>query len=230
MVAMRNGGSGSDAKPARGRKRDPERTRQTIIEAAREEFAQNGYEGARTDRIALGTGMSKGVLYHYFNSKDDLFVAVLEDIYQELRSRNEALVLNEFEPETGIRKLIAHTYEYFVDHPEFIVLVNSENLMRAQHLEQSESVRNMFSPLSQRLGELIRRGQEQGIFRSNVDVVELYISIVGLGYFFLSNRWTLSVVFNRDLLAKGAEEVRLEHMTEMVLDYLRNVKSTDETK
>jgi TetR/AcrR family transcriptional regulator len=88
----------------------------------------------------------------------------------------------------------------------------------------------MFAPLSKRLGELISRGQEQGIFRANVDIVELYISIVGLGYFFLSNRWTLSVVFNRDLLAEGAEEKRLAHMTELVLDYLRNVKPMDGLK
>ncbi|AOF93702.1 TetR/AcrR family transcriptional regulator [Sinorhizobium sp. RAC02] len=229
MVTMRKRGSDSGAEPA-GRKRDPERTRLAIIEAAREEFAENGYDGARTDRIATRTGMSKGVLYHYFNSKDELFVAVLEDIYRELRSQNEALVLADFEPEAGIRELIAHTYNYFVNHPEFIVLVNSENLMKSEHLARSESVRSMFSPLSQRLGELISRGQKQGIFRANVDIIELYISIVGLGYFFLSNRWTLSVVFNRDLLAEGAEEKRLAHMTEMVLDYLRNVKTTGEPK
>ena len=229
MVAKRKRDSESETQPA-GKKRDPERTRLVIIQAAREEFAENGYDGARTDRIAVRTGMSKGVLYHYFNSKDDLFVAVLEDIYQELRSQNEALVLDDFEPEAGIRELIAHTYNYFVNHPEFIVLVNSENLMKSQHLERSQSVRSMFAPLSKRLGELISRGQEQGIFRANVDIVELYISIVGLGYFFLSNRWTLSVVFNRDLLAEGAEEKRLAHMTELVLDYLRNVKPMDGLK
>lgn len=207
---------------AKPKKRDPERTVRTIIAAARQEFAEYGYDGARTDRIAAGTGMSKGVLYHYFSSKDDLFVAVLADIYQELRSQNESLVLDDYEPEAGIRRLIAHTYRYFADHPEFIVLVNSENLMKASHLKQSQDVRSMFSPLSKRLGELIARGQEQGIFRQDVDIVELYISIVGLGYFFLSNRWTLSVVFNRDLLADGAEEARLAHITDLVLGYLHN--------
>lgn len=214
----------SETRPKKERKRDPERTMRTIIQAAREEFAANGYDGARTDRIAAGTGMSKGVLYHYFNSKDDLFVAVLEDIYQELRSQNEALVFDDFEPEAGIRELIAHTYTYFAAHPEFIVLVNSENLMKAVHLKRSQSVRSMFAPLSTKLSELISRGQDKGLFRRDVDVVELYISIVGLGYFFLSNRWTLSVVFNRDLLAEGAEERRLNHITEVVLDYLRNVR------
>ena len=213
-----------DPAPAKQRKRNTERTMQIIIAAARSEFAANGYDGARTDRIAAGTGMSKGVLYHYFNSKDDLFVAVLEDIYRELRSQNEALVLNEFEPEVGIRELIAHTYNYFASHPEFIVLVSSENLMEAVHLKRSQNIRSMFAPLSIRLEELVTRGQTQGIFRQNVDVVELYVSIVGLGYFFLSNRWTLSVVFNRDLLAQGAEEKRLDHITEVILGYLRNVK------
>ena len=213
-----------DPAPAKQRKRNTERTMQIFIAAARSEFAANGYDGARTDRIAAGTGMSKGVLYHYFNSKDDLFVAVLEDIYRELRSQNEALVLNEFEPEVGIRELIAHTYNYFASHPEFIVLVSSENLMEAVHLKRSQNIRSMFAPLSIRLEELVTRGQTQGIFRQHVDVVELYVSIVGLGYFFLSNRWTLSVVFNRDLLAQGAEEKRLDHITEVILGYLRNVK------
>lgn len=213
----------SGAETSAPKKRDPERTMRTVITAARVEFAEYGYDGARTDRIAAGTGMSKGVLYHYFRSKDELFVAVLEDIYQELRSQNEALVLDDFEPEAGIRELIAHTYDYFVTHPEFIVLVNAENLMKAVHLTKSESVHSMFAPLSTRLGELIRRGQDQGIFRQNVDIIELYVSIVGLGYFFLSNRWTLSVVFNRDLLDESAEDRRLAHMTDMVLGYLRHV-------
>lgn len=207
---------------AKVKKRDPERTVRAIITAARQEFAEYGYDGARTDRIATGTGMSKGVLYHYFASKDELFVAVLEDIYQELRSQNESLVLDEYEPEAGIRRLIAHTYNYFAEHPEFIVLVNSENLMKAVHLQQSHDLRSMFAPLSNRLGELIGRGQKQGIFRDDVDVIELYISIVGLGYFFLSNRWTLSVVFNRDLLADGAQEKRLAHITDLVLGYLHS--------
>jgi AcrR family transcriptional regulator len=223
MVDIRDTKTDSRAKSVGTRKRDPERTIRTIIEAARQEFAEHGYDGARTDRIAALTGMSKGVLYHHYNSKDDLFVAVLEDIYQELRSQNEALVLDVFEPEEGIRQLIAHTYNYFATHPEFIVLVNSENLMKAAHLEKSESVRSMFAPLSTRLGELIDRGQEQGIFRRDVDIVELYISIVGLGYFFLANRWTLSVVFNRNLLADGAEDLRLAHIIDVVLGYLRNV-------
>lgn len=204
------------------RRRDPEQTLKKIISAAREEFAKVGYEGARMDRMAELSGMSKGLFYHHFGSKENLFIAVLEDIYLELRSQNEELILDEFEPEEGIRRLIEHTYRYFAEHPDFIVLVNSENTMKAEHLKRTTAVARMFGPLSQRLRQLIDRGVAQGLFRSDVDVIELYVSIVGLGYFFLANRWTLSVVFDRNLLDEAAEERRLAHVTEVVLGYLRH--------
>ncbi|WP_127519778.1 TetR/AcrR family transcriptional regulator [Mesorhizobium sp. Z1-4] len=204
------------------RKRDPERTEGVILRAARREFAKAGYEGARVDKIAERSKMSKGLIYHYFGSKDKLFLAVLEDIYQELREQNEALILDEFEPEQGIRRLIDHTFRYFAENPEFIVLVHSENIMRAQHLKKSDSIGKMFGPLNSRLGELIKRGVEQGLFRRDVDVTELYVSIVALGYFFLSNRHTLSIVFDQDMFAEDAIPKRQKHMEDLILGYLRH--------
>jgi AcrR family transcriptional regulator len=203
-------------------KRDPEQTVKRIVAAARAEFARSGYDGARMDRVSEMSGMSKGLLYHHFGSKENLFVAVLEDIYQELRSQNDELILEDVEPEVGIRNLIEHTFRYFAEHPDFIVLVNSENSMKADHLKRTTAVGRMFGPLAQRLRELIDRGADQGIFRRDVDAIELYVSIVGLGYFFLANRWTLSVVFDRDLLGECEEERRLAHITEVILGYLRH--------
>lgn len=207
---------------ARRPKRDPERTERNILLAARAEFSMAGYEGARVDKIAERSKMSKGLIYHYFGSKDALFIAVLEDIYQELRSENKELILDEFEPEEGIRQLIAHTFRYFVAHPEFIVLVHSENIMKARHLKESVQIRKMFEPLSLKLGELIERGARQGLFRQDVDVIELYVTIVGLGYFFLSNRHTLSVVFDRDMTGDASEQQRLRHIERIVLGYLKH--------
>lgn len=203
-------------------KRDPKRTERTILLAARKEFSKVGYEGARVDKIAERSKMSKGLIYHYFGSKDDLFIAVLEDIYAELESENEELILNDFEPAEGIRRLIAHTFGYFAAHPEFIVLVNTENMMKARHLKESDQIRKMFEPLSLKLMELIERGSREGLFRQDVDVVELYVTIVGLGYFFLSNRHTLSVVFGRDMMGDASEQQRLKHIEQVVLGYLEH--------
>lgn len=207
---------------ARKLKRDPERTERAILKAARREFAKAGYEGARVDKVAERSKMSKGLIYHYFGSKDELFIAVLEDIYQELREQNEDLILDSFEPEEGIRRLIDHTFTYFAENPEFIVLVHSENLMKAQHAKKSDTIGRMFGPLNARLSELVDRGVQQGLFREDVDITELYISIVALGYFFLSNRHTLSIVFDRDLFAKDAIPRRQKHMEELILGYLRH--------
>lgn len=222
MVEMKARESSRRDSLRRDSKRDPEQTIKTIVAAAREEFAKSGYDGARMDRVSELSGVSKGLLYHHFGSKENLFIAILEDIYQELRSQNEQLILDDFEPEEGIRRLMEHTFRYFADHPDFIVLVNSENAMKAEHLKRTTAVEKMFTPLAQRLSELIDRGVRQGIFRSDVDVIDLYISIVGLGYFFLANRWTLSVVFHRDLLKDGEEDRRLAHATEVILGYLRH--------
>lgn len=201
--------------------RDSARTGKLMLQAARAEFAKAGFEGARVDKIAERSGMSKGLIYHHFGSKDDLFIAVLEDIYSELRAENEELILDELEPLDAIKALISHTFMYFANNPEFIVLVHSENLMSAEHLGKSASVNNLFEPLSEKLDELLKRGAEQGIFRAGVDTKQLYISIAALGYFFLSNRHSLSVVFNIDLFAEKSIEERLAHIEEVVLGYLR---------
>lgn len=206
----------------RAAKRDPERAVRTILKAARREFHRVGYDGARVDRIAERSKLSKGLIYHYFGSKEDLFRAVLEQLYEELRGENENLILDDFEPEEGIRQLVSHTFRYFAANPEFIVLVNSENIMRARHIRKSKVIGTIFKPLNDRLGELIGRGVEAGIFRRDVDTTELYISIVALGYFSLSNRYTLGIVFDRELASEEAMNRREAHITDIILGYLRS--------
>ena len=217
------------AEAAVKKKRDPERTGKAILQAARSEFAAVGYEGARVDRVAEKSGLSKGLIYHYFGSKSALFLAVLEDIYGELRMQNEQLVLDTFEPVEGIKRLIEHTFDYFANHPEFIVLVNSENIMEAEHLKKSETIRDLFDPVSSKIQELIDRGAESGIFRDDVDVLQLYISIVGLGYFFLSNRHSLGVVFDTDLFQGDMLATRRRHIENIILGYLRPDTGSQDT-
>jgi len=116
--------------------------------------------------------------------------------------------------------LIEFTWRYFILHPEFLVLLNSENLHEARHLKRSKHVRGMNSPLIEVLAELLRRGQKSGAFRSGIDPLQLYISIAALGYFFLSNSHTLSAVFGRDLFSSAERKARLKHMTALILGYL----------
>ena len=201
-------------------RRDPERNRARILAAALEEFARHGLGGARVDRIAERAGANKRMLYYYFGNKEDLFLAVLESRYAHIRRAELGLRLGALDPVEGIRRLIAFTWDYYLKHPEFLTLLNSENLHRGRHIRRSRQIAAMHSPLIATLRDLLYRGTRAGKFRRGVDPVQLYISIAGLGYFYLGNRHTLSTIFERDLLAARSKSERLKHMTELVLGYL----------
>jgi AcrR family transcriptional regulator len=202
------------------RLRDADRSQSTILAAARGEFAEYGLGGARVDRIAERAGLNKRLIYYYFEDKEKLFQAVLEQAYRDIREQERTLRLTELDPATAVRRLIEFTWEYYREHPEFITLLNSANLHRARHLSESKRARELNSPVIETLGSVLERGRRDGIFRGGVDPVQLYVSIAGLAYFYLSNSHTLSAIFGRDLLAPKARAERLSHMTEVILGYL----------
>jgi AcrR family transcriptional regulator len=209
------------AAPAGGARRDPDGARRRILAAATNDFSARGFAGARIAEIAERAGVNKRMLYHYFGDKDALFLAVLENAYRAIRARERELDLEHLPPEEAMRRLVETTWDHYIEHPEFISLLNSENLHRARRLKQSATAREMHSPFAGMIAQILRRGEAAGVFRSGVDPVELYISIAGLGYFYLSNRFTLSVIFDRDLEAPAQLARRRAHMVEVVLGYLR---------
>jgi AcrR family transcriptional regulator len=202
------------------RLRDADRSQGVILAAARDEFAEHGLGGARVDRIAERAGLNKRLIYYYFEDKEKLFQAVLELAYRDIREEEMKLHLLELEPPTAVRRLIEFTWDYYLQHPEFLTLLNSANLHRARHLAESRRARELNSPVIETLGTVLERGRREGTFRGGVDPVQLYVSIAGLAYFYLSNSHTLSAVFGRDLLAPKARSERLSHMTEVILGYL----------
>lgn len=210
------------ARPAapENRIRDAERSRQSILAAARAEFSERGLGGTRIDDVAARAGLDKRLIYYYFKTKDQLFAAVLEEVYAGIRSAEAELRLSELPPVEAITRLVDFTWQYYLDHPEFITLINSENLHRAVHIAQSERVRTLNSPLISMLGAVLERGRDEGVFRGGVDPQQLYISIAGMCYFYLSNRHTLSVVFGRPVDTPKALAERISHVREVVLGYL----------
>ncbi len=213
------GGARALKAPERVR-RDPERTRARILEAARTEFARRGLGGARVDQITARAGSNKRMIYYYFGNKEALFLAALESAYEDIRNAEQSLMLTDLDPVEGMRRLVQFTWEYYLAHPEFITLLNSENLHRARLLKKSKKIRALHSPLVAMLESLLERGRRSGAFRRGVDPVQLYISIAALGYFYLSNNHTLSTIFGRDLMQAPDLKQRLAHMTELVLGYL----------
>jgi AcrR family transcriptional regulator len=201
--------------------RDAERTRQRILASGTADFARYGLGGARVDRIARRAGANKRMLYYYFGDKEGLFLAALEDRYAHIRNAERELDLEHLGPRQALRRLVEFTWSYYLEHPEFLTFLNSENLHQGRHVRKSRRVREMHSPLIEMLRGILCRGEREGLFRRGVDPVQLYISIAGEGYFYLSNRYTLSRIFDRDLMAPKALAERARHMTDMILNALR---------
>ena len=202
-------------------RRDPAKNQERILNAATAEFARFGLGGARVDRIAERAGANKRMLYYYYGNKEALFLAVMEASYERIRTAERSLKLGETDPEEGIRRLVEFTWTYYLKNPEFLTLLNSENLHKARHIRRSKNIPAMHSPFVATIEDLLRRGARAGQFRRGVDAVQLYISIASLSYFYQSNRHTLSTVFARDLFSPRNRAERLKHMVELVLGYLR---------
>lgn len=209
--------------PANGppARRDPQRTRELVLKAATLEFSEKGLGGARVDEIARRSGTNKRMLYHYFGNKDDLYLAVLERAYAQIRENEKALSLGGAGPTDGMRKLVRFSWRHFIEHPNFISLLNDENLHRAEHVRKSARIRQMHSPLVGMIRDLLDRGVAAGEFRGDVDPVQLYITIAAVSYFYLSNVHTLSAIFDRDLMGKPMFEAREAHVIEVIMGYLR---------
>ncbi len=203
------------------RRRRPDATRRRILAAATSEFAAKGLAGARVDKIAARARVSKRMLYHYFGEKEALWLAVLEQAYLNIRSEERELDVSRLSPVAGIRRLVEFTIAYVQSHPEFISLLLSENLHRAQYLRRSRKVRELHTSLLGVIADLLSRGHRAGMFRSHVDPAELYITIAALGFFYFSNIHTLSTIFGHNFNSTAARRRHLEHVLNVVLGFLR---------
>ncbi|MEO8297719.1 MAG: TetR/AcrR family transcriptional regulator [Burkholderiales bacterium] len=203
------------------RTNDPERTMADILEVATREFADKGLAGARIDEIAAATRTSKRMLYYYFVNKEGLYIAVLEEAYRRIRSIEAELHLEDLPPEDALRKLVGFTYDYQLANPEFIRLVMNENMHRGEFLAQSKSIQQLNVPAINGLRAVYERGVKAGLFRKDIDPVDLHMSISALCFFNVSNRHTFSLIFKRDLESTRAVGARRDSIVEMVVRFVR---------
>ncbi len=222
MVAPRATAELRRRRARRGDRRDPALSKALILSAAQDEFAAHGLNGARVDRIAARAGAAKNLIYHYFGSKERLYLAALEAIYRDMREQQGDLAVKELAPLDGMRMLVANTFDHFVRAPALIRLMSIENIHCARHLRKSTAVKPLYGPLLDTIRLLLRKGQQAGVFRRDVDPVDLYISMSGLAYFYLSNRHSLSWIFDRALDDPRRLRQRRTHVVDVILGYLQH--------
>src|SRR5687767_13470463 len=200
----------------------PEANRARIIRAAIDEFAARGFKGASMDAIAARTLTTRALINYYFGGKETLYIAVLEQVYAEIREAEAELDLDHLAPADALRRIVEFTYGYYLAHEGFVRLVVAENQARGRHLRKSKAMRTLNRPIIDRLAGVIERGQAAGLFRPGVDAVEVHKSIAALGMFNVTNRYTFGAIFQREMGAKGDVERRRDMVAGMILSYLTN--------
>jgi AcrR family transcriptional regulator len=181
------------------RVRDAERTRAEIIEVATHEFADQGYAGARVDEIAAKTRTTKRMIYYYFGGKEGLYLAVLEGAYRRIRELEQQLDVEHLEPVEALRQLASLTFDHHESHPDFVRLVAIENIHYAKHLSSSSSREVLAAPALDVLTRIMERGREAGLFRDDLDALDVHMIISAFCVFRGANRYTFKAIFDRDL-------------------------------
>ena len=199
------------------RARNPEATKADILAAARIEFAKAGLAGARVDKIAEQSGANKRMIYHYFGGKEQLFAAVVEDAYTNIRSQERGLGLDDVSPVEAMKRLVEFTWRYYLENPEFITLVNSENLHQARHIAGNKQLRKLQKAYVDTVEGILKRGEAEGVFRPGIDAVQLCITIAAIGFYYLNNRHTGGVLFGFNFTSREALAARLKFNIDTVL-------------
>ena len=212
--ARRNDGS------IKGKKRDAAATRARLLQAAMEEFAAKGLD-ARIEDIAEAAGANRRMAYYYFGSKEGLYLASLEAAFFELVQVEQAIDVDAMDPLAAIEALVLAKFEHYVKYPHYVEFLKIENVYQGRYLKLSKRTAEMRAPLISIIQRVLERGQAKGIFRKDVDPLDLYLSICALGFFVFSNRHTLGAIFKTDVISASALKRRRKHIIEMVTAYLR---------
>ena len=195
--------------------------RTALLVAARAAFAERGLEGARVDDIARRARINKQLVYHYFGSKDGLYTAVLEQVYQEIRNQERGLELDSFPAEEAMRKLIEFSFDYLEKSPEFVRILADENAHGCQNLKGSDVVTEVNRPIIELIRATLARGVAAEVIRRGLDPLHVYLSIAGMSFFYFANMHTLTRAFDTELgTARGVAE-RRAHIVDFALNALR---------
>jgi AcrR family transcriptional regulator len=194
--------------------RDAERTRADLIEVATAVFAEQGYSGARVDEIAERTRTTKRMIYYYFGGKEQLYLAVLENAYRGIREAEQRVQVDHVDPVKAIRSVAEMTFDHHIKHQDFIRLVSIENIHRGEFIGRLDSLRTLGQPATSLLDQILRQGREQGVFRDDVDALDVHILISSYCVFQVANKHTFGFLFGVDF----TELTQRAHMRRMIGD------------
>lgn len=206
-------------KPSRaGSRGRPEESRHAILQAALAEFSTQGIAGARTDSIAEAAGVNKALLYYYFEDKEGLYRATLEQVFAGLFERERAVFAR---PGPALEKLVAYAvthFDYIAENPSYSRLMQGEMMRagvgRSPHIQYLAD--KYFRKLFEALITIVQDGMRRGELR-RVDPMNTITSIVGLTVFYFVSTPVSRAIGRQDPFSAEALRSRrvalIDHIT-----------------
>ncbi|MGJ7582018.1 TetR family transcriptional regulator [Variovorax sp. RHLX14] len=227
MVASRTA-----AKPQRKtgvREAAAQATRDAILKAATKVFAKYGYDGGSVEKISQAAKSVDRMIYYYFGSKEGLFIAVLEGIYQRMDDAEAALAIDTAKPVEALTAVIRFVLGYYRKNPEFVTLLNTENLHKGRHISKSLRAREYSSRAVTIIADILQGGARQGLFRETLIARDVYLLIAATGYFYTANRHTLTAFLGEPLESPEAVAHWQDFVIETVLRTVRADEAAQES-
>lgn len=213
LGARKGKGSGK----TKTREQSAQATRDSILNAATKVFAKYGYDGGSVDKISSLAKSYDRMIYYYFGSKEGLFIEVLENMYRRMNEAESKLALDVEHPVQALKAVIDFVIGYYRKNPEFVTLLNTENLHKGRHIVKSLRAREYSSPAIAVIGQILTSGIAQKHFRADIQARDVYLMIAAMGYFYISNRHTLSAFLGENLEAPEALAAWQQFVSEAVL-------------
>ncbi len=223
MAARRTPASAQRSGPPGVRELAAKATRGAILRAAIKVFAKHGFEGGSVEKISQAAKSHDRMIYYYFGSKEGLFIEVLEETYRRFNEAESDLVLDVSQPVEALNTVVRFMWRYYQKNPEFITLLNTENLHRGAHISKSLRARDYSSAAIAVLARVLQSGAAQGVFRADVAARDVYLMIAAMGYFYLSNRFTLSAFLGEALESAEA----LAHWEGFLIDSVQRTVAAE---
>lgn len=199
--------------------RDAEKSKQRILAAAEQEFADKGFFGARVDEIAEQAKINKRMIYAYFGDKEGLYKQVLSTVYRRMEGSEQPLVDSGYSGVELVREIISAYFAFLKSNPSVVSILMWENLNRGRYLNEIESSRIERST-SQYFVRKLEEGKKDGTFRADIDAWHTVLSMITTCFANFSNQYTLSKLFHTDLSDEDMIEQRKQYTIQMILAYL----------
>ena len=195
-------------------------TREDIVRAAAEEFANVGFEAASIEAIAARTQVSKRMVYYHFGGKPELYAAVLEAAYTQVRRVDQGPAPSSASPMQALRQYAEEAAVNFMRNPSFVRLMLFENLSGAAVVRHSPAIKAISRNNLASMKAILKLGQRCGEMRRDIRAMDVFLTIVALSFHAVSNRATVQATLDVDMLAPREATRRQQLVGELVCRYV----------